>query len=107
MTNIEVARRSLRRKLGAKKATLSSAGRALIDYLLEEATSERFYIKVLCCSDGTLVVCESQNGGWHQLPTTRDELIRYLLRLSHAARLSPRERSLLLSRIPPPPNGAT
>lgn len=97
--NAERARRSVARKLDP--ISTSTFVRSLIAYLVGERWTYPYIESLGCAPDGFLYAQESETDGYRRLICRRADLIRTILHLALMAELTPGERSLLLSEVPP------
>ena len=98
----EKTRRSAMRKLHPHNFTTTTVVRSLLAYLVDERWTDPYFIDVKCGEDGVLRAFESCLDDYLRLLISREELVRAVLVLTERARLTPRERSYLLGRIPLP-----
>ena len=99
--NVERARRSAARKLNPDAVSTSTTVRALIAHLLQQRWTYPYILALACAPDGTLFAWESESDGFRRLLCSRRDVIRAVLQLAHIVDLTPRERAVLLSEVPP------
>jgi hypothetical protein len=99
--NVERARRSAARKLDPDVVSTSTIVRALIAHLLHERWTYPYILALACAPDGTLFAWESESDGYRRLLCKRRDVIRAILQLAELVDLTPRERTVLLSEVPP------
>jgi hypothetical protein len=99
--NVERARRSAARKLNPDVVSTSTVVCALIGHLLHQRWTYPYILSLACDRDGTLFAWESESDGHRRLIIRRRDLICAILRLAEMVDLTPRERTVLLSEVPP------
>jgi len=97
--NIERARRSAACKL--EPISTSTVVRSIIAYLLGEQWTYPYIVSLACAQDGLLFAWETESDGYRRLLCRRHDLIKAILQMAEIVELSPRERALLLSEVPP------
>ena len=99
--NVERARRSAARKLNPDAISTSTPMRALIAYLIGEQWTYPYILSLACAPDGSMFAWESECDGYRRLICKRSDLIQAILQLASIGDLTPAERTLLLSEVPP------
>jgi hypothetical protein len=99
--NIERARRSVARKLSPDAISTSTVVQSLLAYLVGERWTYPYILSLACSPDGALCAWESESDGYRRLICKRSDLIKAILQLASMTDLTPRERALLLSEVPP------
>jgi len=100
--SLETTRRSAAAKLHPEVLTTTTFVRSILGYLVGEIWTEPYLSGLACDADGYLYVREDGNPFFGRVLCTRLALIQTILQLTHAVELSPRERTYLLQKIPPP-----
>lgn len=97
--NVERVRRCVTRKLNP--ISTSTVVRSLVAYLLGEQWTYPYILSLACAPDGALFAWESESDGYRRLICKRRDVIQAILQLANMANLTPRERTVLLSEVPP------
>lgn len=99
--NIELTRRSAARKLHPDAISTSTPVRSLIGYFVGEQWTYPYILSLACAPDGAVFAWESECDGYRRFICKRKDLIQAILQLASIADLTPAERTLLLSEVPP------
>jgi hypothetical protein len=99
--NIEKTRRSLARKLHPDVFSTSTPMRSLIGYMVGEQWTYPYILSLACAPDGSMFAWENECDGYRRLICKRNDLVQAILLLACITDLTPAERTLLLSEVPP------
>jgi hypothetical protein len=100
--SLETTRRNAAAKLHPAVLTTTTFVRSILGYLVGETWTDPYLTALACDADGYLYAQEDGNPFFGRVLCTRLAVIETILQLTHAVELSPRERTYLLQRIPPP-----